>query len=80
MELNDVAPIGNPFVEITLIRRFHQLKAAFELVIDPARDVLQSFRGETATLTKAPVDWNRIAILKVFDNHVQQTSYLRIAP
>jgi hypothetical protein len=56
------------------------LKAAFKLFIDPARDVLQPFRSKAATVTEALVDWNRIAILKMFDNHVKQTSYLQIAP
>jgi len=77
-EVNDVVPVGDPFVEIGDIGRFHQLKASLELLVDPARNVFQSFRSETAALTKAPIDWNRIAVLKMFDNHIQQSSGLPI--
>ena len=75
-EVNDVAPVRDPLLEICDIGRLHQLETAFEFVINPTRNVLQSFRSQAATLMKAPVDWNRIAILKVFDNHVEQSSHL----
>src|SRR4029078_13484995 len=72
-EVDDVAPIRNPFVEITDVRCLHQLKASFELFIDPARYVLQSFWRQAAVFSEALVHRNRIAVLKMFDNHVKQS-------
>ncbi len=69
-------PIGDPLVEITNLRSLHQLKASFELFIDPARHVLQSFRSQATVFSEVLVNRNRIAVFKMLDDHVKQSSYL----
>jgi hypothetical protein len=43
LELDNVTPIGDPFVDKFAISRFHQLKAAFELFINPTGDDCSPF-------------------------------------
>ncbi len=53
--------------------RFHQLKASFEFFIDPARYVSQTLRGQSTAILEASIYGYRILVLKVFDDHVEQS-------
>ena len=54
--------------------RFHQLKASFEFFINPARNVLQTLRGQSTAIPEASIYGCRILILKAFDDHIEQRS------
>jgi hypothetical protein len=55
------------------ILSFHQLKATGELFIDPARYVSQPFRSEATSIPEASIHGHGILILKVLNNHVEQS-------
>jgi hypothetical protein len=72
LELNDVTPLCNPFVEKFRLRCFHQLKAAFEFFINPARDVAQALRRQASAVAEALIHGHRIPVVEVLDDHVVQ--------
>jgi hypothetical protein len=54
-----------------MIGGFHDLEAALESFIDPARNVLKSARSEASAFMKATIDWDRIIVLEPFNNHIE---------
>jgi hypothetical protein len=47
------------------------LEAALEVFIDPARNVLQSVRGEAAAIAETPIHRYRIIVLEMLNDHVE---------
>ena len=71
-ELDKIAPMAEPFVELTRIVGLHHLKTAFELFINPARDVTQAFGGKTPLVPEASIYRERVVVPKVLDDQVEQ--------
>jgi len=66
-----MAPVGDPFVKKFAIVCFHQLKAAFEPLINPTRHVLEPVGSESATIAETRIHENRVLVLEMLDDHVK---------
>src|SRR5215471_16319507 len=73
LKLDDITPVGHPFVKKVAIICLHQLKATAQFLIDPARHVLQPLRSEATAVAKATIHRNRVLVLKMLDDHVEQS-------
>ena len=73
-ELDKIAPMGEPFVELMRIVCLHHLKAPFEFFINPAGDITQAFRSKTPLIPEASIYRERIVVLKVLDDQVEQAA------
>jgi hypothetical protein len=62
---------GLPFLEQSKIIAFHQLKAAAEVRLNPAINILQSARNHSAFITDALVDRQHVIVFEPFDDHEQ---------
>ena len=65
------APLQDPFLEQSKIIAFHQLKAAAEVRLNPAINILQSARNHSAFITDALVDRQHVIVFEPFDDHEQ---------
>ena len=68
-----------PFVQQPAIVCFHQLIAAFQPCVHPARDVHETFGREPPVIPKAPIHWRGIAVFEVLDDHVERLRH-RVYP
>src|SRR5438105_1096851 len=71
LEINDVAPVSDPFVEECRIACLHDLVAAVKVHVDPAGDVREAVWYQTPMVSKSPIDGDRIAILDVLDHQIE---------
>src|SRR5207302_8387181 len=55
LEINQVAPVRHPLIQQSSVVGFHQLIAALELVIDPARHISQALRSHPAAIPKPAI-------------------------
>src|SRR5262249_35039313 len=68
--------VRHPLLELVLALRFHDLKAALELEVDPARDVGQALGREAATVSEPPVDRCGLPGPEVLDHHEAHAALL----
>ena len=69
-EVDEIFPVGHPFVEETTVVCFHELIAALQPVIDPTGDVVQAFGCHSTFVSKAAIYGYRILVLEVLHDHV----------
>lgn len=69
LELDQIAPEGNPALQQPHVVAFHDLEATVEIGFDPAIDVDEAFRRAAALVAEAPVDRPGVAIPEAFDHH-----------
>jgi hypothetical protein len=72
LEVNDVAPVRNPLVQQLPIVCFHQLVAALKRRVHPTRDIRETLWCESPVLSEPPVDRDGVAVLEVFNDHVER--------
>jgi hypothetical protein len=65
------AATAAPFLQQARRVALHQLKAATEVRLDPAVDVLQPLRQRTAVAAHPLVDRHHVVVAKPFDDHEQ---------
>src|SRR5436190_6982866 len=71
VEVDNVPPCRQPFVQQRAIGALHHLKAARQIVGDPAVHVCESLGRESSTSTKAVVDRPGISVAEMLDDHEQ---------
>src|SRR5262245_61005781 len=72
LEVDEIIPARHPLIEQRAVSCFHDLEATGEAVIDPARDVIQTFRCHSTTLEKTAIYRHGIAVLEALDHHVKR--------
>src|SRR5262249_25012935 len=79
LEIDDVAPARDPYVEQLRVVALHHVEALREIRRHPARDVPQSVRREPSLLPEAPVDGRWVAVLEALDDHVERPRHRPIS-
>src|SRR5713101_519016 len=72
-EFHQIFPIVDPTLEEHEVFCLHNLPAGFEMVIDPARNVVQTFRHHSAFFTEPPINCGRV--LEPLDHQVMHVSF-----
>src|SRR5581483_9692500 len=70
LELDQVAPVRDPLVEQRAVVRLHHLIAATQVVVDPARDVGETLRGQASLGSEAAIHRRGVTVPEVLDDHV----------
>jgi hypothetical protein len=78
LEINDIAPVRDPFVEKGAVVAFHDLVAERQVLCYPAPDVLQSFRRHASAIAKTAIHREGIAVAEPFDDHVMHGADRRL--
>src|SRR5579864_5096823 len=71
LEVHQVGPGGDPFIEECAVAAFHYLIAPGQIVRHPAAHVADALGCKTSPATEAIVHRTGVAIAKVLDDHVE---------
>src|SRR5438270_8921763 len=72
-ELHQIFPVVDPTLEQNEVLRLHNLPAGFEMMIDPARNVVQAFGHHPALLAQSAI--NCRGVLEPLDHQVMHAVY-----
>src|ERR1700737_5368517 len=75
-ELHQIFPVVDPTLEQNKILRLHNLPAGFEMMIDPARNIVQAFRHHSTFLAESPT--NRRRVLDPLNHYVMHRATILI--
>jgi hypothetical protein len=70
LEINEVVPIGHPFIQQPSIVRFHKLVAALKFFVDPTRHVQQPLGRHSTAVPKPAIHEYSIFVPEVLHHHV----------
>lgn len=68
LEIDDVAPVRDPFVEQRAFGCFHQLIAASKIRLHPAGYVRQAIGGHPSAISESTVNRDGVPIPEVLDH------------
>jgi hypothetical protein len=63
--------MSDPLIDKVSIIGFHDLKAALEFFVDPAREISEAVRSEAPAIAEASIHGDRIIVPEMFNNHVE---------
>src|SRR5882724_2367873 len=69
LEIDEIAPVRDPLLKQACVVAFHDLEAAIEIHLDPARDVFETVGRHPALIAEAPVDRFGVAVAEPLDHH-----------
>src|SRR5205823_3429620 len=68
-QIDQITPVGNPFLQKLHVVALHQLEAAVVAYFHPTIEVLQVVRQHPSLLLKTPIDRRSVVVLKPLDDH-----------